>query len=235
MSPMRSKNTASVAAVYDRRMEDDPALIETPLQDKPVRCSGGLRPPEENETVAHRAPLQENEPGSIVAAYERREQNDTGSHRQQLQKARLRRLDRVFVDSPIYFLTACTLDRWPILDCELLHNAFRTFCLNSPQHGASVGRYVLMSDHLHLFVSLDEISLSNWVKSLKNTLSKTLRSVGHEGPHWQKGFFDHLLRSGESYSQKWEYVRENPVRAGLVAIPEDWPYAGEIHDLEYRK
>jgi REP element-mobilizing transposase RayT len=210
---MRSKNTASVAAVYDRRMEDDPALIETPLQDKPVRCSGGLRPPEENETVAHRDAATE----------------------QPLQKARLRRLDRVFVDSPIYFLTACTLDRWPILDCELLHNAFRTFCLNSPQHGASVGRYVLMSDHLHLFVSLDEISLSNWVKSLKNTLSKTLRSVGHEGPHWQKGFFDHLLRSGESYSQKWEYVRENPVRAGLVAIPEDWPYAGEIHDLEYRK
>ena len=211
MSAMRSKT--SVAAVYDRRMEDDLALIEMPLQDKPVRCSGGLRPPEENETVAHRDAATE----------------------QQLQKARLRRLDRVFVDLPIYFLTACTLDRRPILDCELLHNAFRTFCLNSPQHGASVGRYVLMSDHLHLFVSLDEISLSNWVKSLKNTLSKTLRSVGHEGPHWQKGFFDHLLRSGESYSQKWEYVRENPVRAGLVAIPEDWPYAGEIHDLEYRK
>ena len=231
MSPMRSKNTASVAAVYDRRKST--ALTEMPLQDKTVRCSGGLRPLNENESGAHKVLLQVDE--SVVAAYERREQNDTGSHRQQLQKARLRRLDRVFVDSPIYFLTACTLDRWPILDCELLHNAFRTFCLNSPQHGASVGRYVLMSDHLHLFVSLDEISLSNWVKSLKNTLSKTLRSVGHEGPHWQKGFFDHLFRSGESYSQKWEYVRENPVRAGLVAIPEDWPYAGEIHDLEYRK
>jgi hypothetical protein len=102
MSPMRSKNTASVAAVYDRRKS-----TEMPPQDKPVRCSGGLRPLNENESGAHRAPLQENEPGSIVAAYERREQNDTGSHRQPLQKARLRRLDRVFVDLPIYFLTAC--------------------------------------------------------------------------------------------------------------------------------
>ena len=45
---------------------------------------------------------------------------------------------------------------------------------------------------------------------------------------WQRGFFDHLLRSAESYGQKWNYVRENPVRAGLVAQPEDWPYAGEI-------
>jgi hypothetical protein len=44
-----------------------------------------------------------------------------------------------------------------------------------------------------------------------------------------------LLRSGESYSQKWDYVRENPVRGGLVERAEDWPFAGEIHDLEYRK
>ena len=44
----------------------------------------------------------------------------------------------------------------------------------------------------------------------------------------QRGFFDHLLRSAESYGQKWNYVRENPVRAGLVEKAEDWPYAGEI-------
>ena len=41
-------------------------------------------------------------------------------------------------------------------------------------------------------------------------------------------FFDHLLRSEESYAQKWDYVRENPVRAGLVKNVEDWPYAGEL-------
>ena len=178
---------------------------------------------------------------TVAAVYDRRIENETGAHRdaateQPLQtKTRLRRLNHVFVDAPIYFVTACTLDRRAILDCEAVHEAFRTFCVNSPQHGAWVGRYVLMPDHLHLFVAMGEMPLSNWVKSLKNSLSKTLRCAGHGGPHWQKGFFDHLLRSGESYSQKWDYVRENPVRAGLVATPEDWPYAGEIHDLEYRK
>ena len=39
---------------------------------------------------------------------------------------------------------------------------------------------------------------------------------------------DDLLRSAESYGQKWNYVRENPIRAGLVKKAEDWPYAGEI-------
>jgi putative transposase len=42
------------------------------------------------------------------------------------------------------------------------------------------------------------------------------------------GFFDPVLRSNESYGQKWNYGRENPVRAGLVEKAQDWPYQGEI-------
>jgi REP element-mobilizing transposase RayT len=93
-----------------------------------------------------------------------------------------------------------------------------------------------MPDHFHLFVATDDeqISISAWMKSLKNTISKTLRATGVAPPHWQKTFFDHLLRSSESYSEKWNYVRENPVRAGLVTKAEDWPYMGEIFALEYR-
>jgi hypothetical protein len=47
---------------------------------------------------------------------------------------------------------------------------------------------------------------------------------------WQRDFFDHVLRSSESYSEKWKYVRDNPVRAGLVSI-DAWKYAGEIETL----
>jgi REP-associated tyrosine transposase len=94
-----------------------------------------------------------------------------------------------------------------------------------------------MPDHVHAFVTFDDrkISLSAWTKSLKNALSKALRQSAIESPHWQKGFFDHVLRSGESYTQKWHYVRENPMRAGLVSRWEDWPYFSEPHPLEYRK
>ncbi len=61
--------------------------------------------------------------------------------------------------------------------------------------------------------------------------AKTLDRAGASNacePVWQRGFFDHLLRSDESYAQKWQYVWDNPVRAGLVAKAEDWAYAGEI-------
>jgi REP element-mobilizing transposase RayT len=35
---------------------------------------------------------------------------------------------------------------------------------------------------------------------------------------WQLEFFDHVLRSNESYSEKWNYVRANPVRSGGMEI-----------------
>jgi putative transposase len=75
-----------------------------------------------------------------------------------------------------------------------------------------------MPNHLHAFVAFDNqrVELSTWMKSLKSTFSKALRPGGIATSHWQKVFFDHVLRSEESYEQKWHYVRENSVRAGLI-------------------
>jgi hypothetical protein len=53
-------------------------------------------------------------------------------------------------------------------------------------------------------------------------------------PIWQNDTFDHILRGVESYEAKWEYVRMNPVRAGLCAKAEDWPWKGEIARLHYK-
>jgi hypothetical protein len=50
------------------------------------------------------------------------------------------------------------------------------------------------------------------------------------GPVTNSQVFDHVLRSGENYS-KWDYVRENPVRAGLTSDADDWPWQGEIELL----
>jgi len=86
--------------------------------------------------------------------------------------------------------------------------------------------YVIMPDHTHLFVrgSLD-FSLRQWVRMVNRALS---RAIFADPPHWQHGFFDHLIRHSESYAEKWEYVRQNPVRAGLVQDPDEWPWQGEI-------
>jgi REP element-mobilizing transposase RayT len=143
------------------------------------------------------------------------------------------RLDQIFpiYDPPLYFITFVTRDRTPLLACDALHGRFCSFAVEAARRHICVGRYVLMPDHIHLFVSGPcDFSLPSWVRLLKLTLSG---AMDVPGPHWQQGFFDHLLRHSESYAEKWEYVRQNPVRAGLVPTAEKWPYQGEITPLPY--
>jgi len=74
---------------------------------------------------------------------------------------------------------------------------------------------VILPDHLHLFVALpDNVKLGDWIGTLKRFLAQAVEVSCSSGPIWQRGFFDHLLRSSESYSEKWNYVREIPFAQG---------------------
>ena len=152
-------------------------------------------------------------------------------------KPRLRRLDWLYTDCPVYYLTACIARKRRLLANPETHEVFIGFALEAAKREVYVGRYVIMPDHVHLFAAFSPcaLALSRWMKALKGTLSEALREMQVTGPYWEKGFFDHVLRSEESYAQKWFYVRENPVRAGLVAKSGNWPYQGEIFRLSVRK
>ena len=52
--------------------------------------------------------------------------------------------------------------------------------------------------------------------------------ASHARIAWQRDFFDHRLRSDESYQEKAYYIRMNPVHAGLVATPADWDYVLDV-------
>ena len=81
---------------------------------------------------------------------------------------------------------------------------------------------VLMPDHLHALMAVPaEEDLQRVVRSWKRFLARTVTI------EWQRDFFDHRLRNDESCEEKSAYIRDNPVRAGLVARPEDWPYVWE--------
>jgi REP-associated tyrosine transposase len=152
------------------------------------------------------------------------------------------RLDLIFQRSnpPVYFVTFNTHTRATLLATPEVHTSFFEYCRRAAEFRIGVGRYVLMPDHIHLFACFGigcTPTLGAWVKGLKRELDRVLLSTGHQAVQlpgqkfssfWQPGFNDHLLRSGESYVQKWEYVFQNPVRAGLVSRAQDWPYAGEI-------
>jgi REP-associated tyrosine transposase len=90
-----------------------------------------------------------------------------------------------------------------------------------------------MPDHVHLFVcGGDDFVLGRWIGGLKQALARGVGWSKPKGQIWQEGFFDHVMRNDESMSQKWEYIRQNPVRAGLVDRSTDWPFQGEIVPLD---
>ncbi len=154
----------------------------------------------------------------------------------------LRRLDRIWVDSPIYFVTTCTQHRRAVLARpDVAQILIDEWTRAYDRHGWAVGRYVIMPDHVHFFCrsEYESKTLSEFMAGWKGWSSRRVHDLPRPRsataatttPLWQREFFDHMLRSSESYGEKWNYVFENPVRAGLVTRVDDWPYAGEIETL----
>jgi putative transposase len=144
------------------------------------------------------------------------------------------RLDRIFqtYDPPLFFITFCTARRRTVLANDRVHRALIAYGRIALDQNIALGRYVIMPDHIHLFVQGDpKFDLGRWIGGLKRVVAATI--AGGRGGLWQRGFFDHLIRNSESYSHKWEYVRDNPLRAGLVNLREDWVFQGEIVEIDH--
>src|SRR6266516_1224008 len=117
---------------------------------------------------------------------------------------RLRRLDRVWIDWPIYFITTCTLKRRPVLAsnefAKILADEWRDA---HGRHGWAIGRYVIMPDHMHCFCSaeLDAKTLPTFMQAWKQWTSKRmLHELNFSGNVWQPrklSGFDNVLRSRE--------------------------------------
>jgi REP element-mobilizing transposase RayT len=150
-------------------------------------------------------------------------------------------LDRIWVDSPIYFVTTCTHHRRAVLaQPDIAEILIDEWTAAHDRHGWAVGRYVIMPDHVHFFcrAEYESKTLSEFTRAWKSWSSRRVHDIlrprsttSATTPLWQREFFDHMLRSSENYTEKWNYVVENPVRAGLVTRADDWPCAGKIETL----
>jgi REP element-mobilizing transposase RayT len=128
------------------------------------------------------------------------------------------------------FLTVCTEKRalWlaqaPVQ--EALHQIWK-----EQATAWLVSDYVLMPDHLHLFCAPYDLkfTVERWMGFWKDRFAKACPGYGS----FQDGGFHHRLRDGESYSEKWQYARENPVRKGLVSEAADWPFWGRVHNIRW--
>ena len=130
----------------------------------------------------------------------------------------------------IVYVTVCTHNRVPWLDCKEVHDHLISVWSNSKAW--SVGFYMIMPDHIHFFCAPNDldIRLRNWMRFWKTSFHKT---APDKKWRWQYGEWDTRLRRSDNYHQKWEYVRDNPVRKELVVSPDEWPFQGELNELRW--
>jgi putative transposase len=130
----------------------------------------------------------------------------------------------------IVFLTVCSHQRAPWVAQGEVHEHLRR--LWNQAAAWLIGNYVLMPDHLHLFCAPTDLTipLDRWVTYWKRLFTQATRNPEWR---WQSLHWDTRLRRSESYTEKWHYVRENPVRKGLVEKADDWPFQGMLNGLRW--
>ena len=149
---------------------------------------------------------------------------------------------RAKVPGGTYSFTVVTCDRRPIL-CQpdnilLLRQAFRHVRQNHP---FTIDAVVILPDHLHCIWTLpkDDFDFSTRWRLIKSYFSRhCLREDGEkaslsryskqERGIWQRRFWEHCIQDETDLANHLNYIHNNPVKHGLVASPQDWPYSS-IH------
>jgi len=161
----------------------------------------------------------------------------------------------------IVFLTVCTKNRQSLLACDHMHALLLDAWAMADLWHVGRYMVMPDHIHLFCAPgTFPPSSVRKWAEYWKGMVARALKghgplaagrgrggtrpSVGSGGsastptgvvdwpsPFWQRDCWDTQLRRGESYHEKWEYVRFNPVRAGLCMDPDEWPFQGCVNDL----
>jgi len=93
---------------------------------------------------------------------------------------------------------------------------------------------VVMTDHVHLLLkpvadqSDGDCALSKILQSIKGFSAREINKCRHtKGPLWLDESYDRIVRDSDEYLEKWQYIRNNPVKAGLCQAPENYAFLWE--------
>jgi putative DNA methylase len=87
--------------------------------------------------------------------------------------------------------------------------------------------WIVMPNHVHLLLTpCAEWSLSQIMKDMKSFTSHEANKIlGRRGQFWMEEYFDRYIRDAKHFSNAIAYIENNPVKAGLCARPEEWPFS----------
>jgi REP element-mobilizing transposase RayT len=125
----------------------------------------------------------------------------------------------------IYLLTAVTRLREPLFsDWRVGRLVVEQFRQAQTEEQANSLAWVVMPDHFHWLIELQNNTLAGLMRATKSRCARTVNArLGRTGQMWQKGFHDRVIRREEDLRAVARYIIANPLRAGLVRRVQDYP------------
>jgi REP element-mobilizing transposase RayT len=125
----------------------------------------------------------------------------------------------------LFFVTVCCAPRGQNQLCKLdvAAGIFESIQYRQSTRQWNARLVVLMPDHLHALIAFpaDE-RMATTIRGWKGFLAR------QHGIRWQREFIERRIPKEESWQEKAAYIRENPVRLGLIEDTKAWPYKWEI-------
>jgi REP element-mobilizing transposase RayT len=86
--------------------------------------------------------------------------------------------------------------------------------------------FVVMANHVHVLLT-PKAPLARITRGLKRHTAATANQILHRSGQrfWQEESFDHWVRDESEFYRIKDYIEQNPVKAGLVAKAEEWPWS----------
>jgi putative transposase len=125
-----------------------------------------------------------------------------------------------------YFITASTFQKESLFQSQRMADLFVKVLFDyRDQKKYLLHEFVLMPNHFHLLITPLQ-SLERALQLIKGGFSyRAKKELGFGGEIWEKSFYDRRVRDMEDYFAYRHYIRQNPVKRGLIEAEAEYPYS----------
>ena len=142
---------------------------------------------------------------------------------------------RLYLPEGTYFFTVCLEDGTARTLVDRIDALRQAYAMATHEMPVETHAIVILPNHLHaIWTEPGMPRFSDRWQRIKARFSFAVegdfapcrsKSERREKGLWQRRFYEHAIRNGDEFEKAMDYCRVNPVKHGLVADPQDWPYS----------
>ncbi len=128
----------------------------------------------------------------------------------------------------IFFVTSVTWGRRSLFQSKPAARLLVETIFSYRERGIfQLYEFVIMPDHIHLMLAPNStVAVERAMQFIKGGFShRFTKETGSIMEIWQRTFTNHRIRDSTDFERHKRYIHLNPVRAGLVEFPKDYPYS----------